>query len=127
MKPYYEVFPSLQYLYFEDSYVLGIVEQDPHLIFLMDAVLTEGHPSYAPPLPENHYCFKRLAIRFEGVSNVRWGASRFGEAYSTDSDGTVDYGNMDTLLLTETQAYAEGSWGEVAFTFSRLAVDYLEP
>ncbi|WP_126419919.1 hypothetical protein [Asticcacaulis excentricus] len=127
MKPYFEACAALQDIYLEDSYVLGIAEQDPDLIFLLDAVLTENHPAYQVPPSEIYYCFKRLALRFENVSHVDWKALRLKNALSTDADGEVDYGNIDTLLLTGNRAHIEGCWGQVELTFSRITVDYLEP
>ncbi|WP_298331829.1 hypothetical protein [Asticcacaulis sp.] len=127
MKPYFEACAALQSLYLEDSYVIGIAEQDPDLIFLLDAVLTENHPAYQAPSSGIYYCFKRLALRFEDISTVAWKALCLKEALTTDADGEVDYGNIDTLLLTDNTAYIEGSWGEVELTFSRITVDYLEP
>lgn len=127
MTPYFVACPALQYLYLEDSYVLGIVEQDPHLIFLIDAVLTEEHPAYVPPPPGIQYCFKRLALRFEDVSNVDWKSMRLRDAHNIDVDGKIDYGNIDSLLFADKTAHIEGSWGEVGLTFSRIVVDYIEP
>ncbi|BEV10448.1 hypothetical protein ATDW_09440 [Asticcacaulis sp. DW145] len=127
MKPYFETCVALQDIYLEDSYVLGIAEQDPDLIFLLDAVLTESYPAYEPPPSESYNCFKRLALRFEAIADLDWRALRLRKAFSADADGEVDYGNIDTLLLTGNSAHIQGSWGEVELTFSRITVEYLEP
>ena len=48
-KQYYDI-PDLEQIYFEDSYVIRIIEKKERLIFILDAVLKEGHTLYQPPI-----------------------------------------------------------------------------
>jgi hypothetical protein len=48
----YAEFPELAHVYLEDSYVLEIRETEASVTFVLDAVLTPGHPGWAEPGPD---------------------------------------------------------------------------
>jgi hypothetical protein len=95
---YYQI-PELSGVYLEDSYVLAIHEYDDRLIFDLDAVLTESHPSYEPPKDGDQYCYRRALLSFSGVSSVEWARKRFIQFTDASGDGDCcslagDWGNV---------------------------------
>lgn len=100
---------SLDGAYLSDSWVLDIAVRPAEVVFELDLVLLPGHPAYHPPEPGEAYCYRRASLRFAGLREVTW---RVGEGPpSVDSDGELDYGNIDTLR-TDGEVYElDGDWG----------------
>jgi len=73
--PYYELTGFAQ-VYFEDSFVTGLIENGAELSFLLDLILREGHPHYSPPKPHEQYCYRRAKLVFARPALVRWEDSR---------------------------------------------------
>lgn len=58
MSQYFDL-RGFEAVYLEDSFVLGVTATPGLLVVDLDVVLTEDHPSYTPPPPEEHYCYRR--------------------------------------------------------------------
>jgi len=121
MKNYVE-FPDLANFYLEDSYVLDIQETEGSITFVLDAVLTPGHPSYAEPPPDEQHRYVTARLTLAGASEIRW-LRRSPRAYR-DATGETDLGNVDRLVLEDDHYEATGDWGEVwVFTTSPPSLD----
>ncbi len=112
---YYQI-PGLEHVYLEDSYVLNVYvlnvkERPSSLEFLLELVLTEKHPHYVPPGPDEQYCYSRARLIFPEVETVRW-LSQTIRPYS-DATGDVDYGNIDELVAENGHYRIAGDWGAV--------------
>lgn len=114
MSTSYEKLPGLAGFYFEDSYVLDITETPDTLSFAMDIVLTEDHPSYQPPRPDEAYCYRHGTLTFSGFREVEW--LERSEASYTDVTGEVDHGNIDSFVSDGGSYRLVGDWGRVRIT-----------
>ena len=112
MQPYWTM-SNFEGLYLEDSYVLGISEADGEVRFKMDIILRETHPEYKKPRHGEIYCYAPAEIIFKNVRNVRW--IRNIMMKYTDKDGTVDYGNIDSMYVNRdnNRFDIEGDWGRL--------------
>ena len=108
--PYYEM-RGLENVYFEDSYVLDLLESANSLMFELKVVLTEKHPLYHAPKPDEQYCYRKAALQFESVSRVVWLERDLRQ--STDANGETDYGNIDAFYADKETYHLEGDWGIV--------------
>ncbi len=110
----------------EDSYVLDIIQTgDTQFRFVLDLVLTETHPAYTPPAPDQQYCYHLGELVFHGVRHIHWLRHTL-HAYH-DASGAVDYGNIDRLYARNGTFFVEGDWGAVAITADRVQVQLLPP
>jgi hypothetical protein len=107
----YEKLPGLAGFYFEDSYVLDITETPDTLSFALDIVLTEDHPAYRPPPPDEAYCYRHGTLTFAGFREVEW--LERSEANYTDVTGEVDHGNIDSFVSDGGSYVLVGDWGRV--------------
>lgn len=122
-KDYYN-FNGFEHIYLEDSFVLEI-QDDPHMIrFSITAVLTEEHPLYYSPSPDEQYCYRDVSIIFKNVRRVRW-ITKTIIPYK-DVTGVIDYGNIDALFLEDDYYHIEGSWGVLEFMSDPPFIEYLE-
>jgi hypothetical protein len=108
---YFETIPALRDIYLEDSYVLAIHESEGELRIDLDAVLTENHPQWTPPKPDEHYCFRRIRLIFERPRRVEW--IRKDMRPSRDATGEIDYGNIWSIQRDGTVYEVEGDLGQL--------------
>ncbi len=109
--PYHQL-PGLKHVYLEDSYVLNIQISPSSVEFSLLVVLTERHPLYTPPQPDERYCYRDGLLRFPKVGRLAW-SERLMIKPATDATGEVDYGNIDEFYLTDGHYYLSGDWGRL--------------
>jgi hypothetical protein len=107
----YDELPGLEHLYLEDSYVLAIDENPDALHFDLEAVLTEQHPHYSPPKPDEQYSYRRVDLVFTAPKAVNW-IKRIMKPF-TDAGGEIDYGNIDSFTWEGDRYELSGDWGHV--------------
>lgn len=116
--------PALSSVYLEDSYVLGIHEHDGKIVFDLDVVLTESHPSYHAPRQGEQYCYRKATLCFLNVQSVEWVKKEFTPF--SDADGASDYGNIDSFV-EENGIYAlEGDWGKVRIECDSIELNLID-
>lgn len=123
MKNYWK-FPSLENLYFEDSFVLEINSDPTKVEFLVETVLKENHPNYSPPKPREQYCYKNLNLLFSDAKEIIW--IERSKNFYTDANNEIDYGNIDVFYQKQNYFYLYGDWGEVKIFDSSLSLKYLQ-
>lgn len=111
MENNYHQVKVFEYIYLEDSYVLGIDEQKNTVVFDMEFVLFESHDLYQPPKVNEQYCYTKGKIIFSNIENIRWIKRNFQPNF--DINGDVDYGNIDMFWIDVANAHLIGEWGEV--------------
>ena len=111
MSDYSESVPALKDIYLEDSFVLAIHENGDEFRFDLEAVLTEDHPQWTPPNPDEQYAYRRIGLVFERPRRVEW--IRKTMRPNRDATGEVDYGNIDSLKWDGTAYELTGDWGQV--------------
>lgn len=117
---YYEL-PKLENLYFEDSYVLDIVQYEKSIVFSIEAVLTEEHLLYSAPLPNEHYCYRNVKLCFSDFDKAIW--IEKSDVYNTDANGEIDRGNIDCFYKFGNYFYLEGEWGKLKILGKKTSVD----
>ena len=110
MNQYYE-WDSFQNVYLEDSFVLSIEETKRQLSIIVEVVLTEKHALYEPPDNGKQYCYKQAKLVFQNLKSIKWIDPSMRPIVA--ADGSVDYGNIDSLELVSDGYHMVGDWGEV--------------
>ena len=118
----YESDPRFEAYYLEDSYVLGLEENEPsRLAFSLLLALTPKHPLYVPPSTAEQHCYRNGLLAFEGVTAIDWTERHFKP--TSDKDGTIDYGNIDAFEITPDGYYVvNGEWGRVTLKAKRASI-----
>lgn len=120
---YFQI-PEFDAVYLEDSYLIALEENETDVSFLLELVITEAHPRYTPPPPDEHYCYKRVRITFPNVRKKVWVTKTFQPI--PDLGGEPDFGNIDVLYRTGSEYRVAGEWGEVHFTSDAPELDFLD-
>jgi hypothetical protein len=120
----YSVMPGLEHIYLEDSYVLDIVARSGWVTFVLDLVLTPGHPSYRPPQPSEQHCYRRAELAFEGVRTLLWRHSQLPPA--RDATGETDLGSIDSFVEVDGRYLLEGDWGSMEVQAAGPRIKLLE-
>ena len=106
-------YPSLsgfEFLYLEDSWVLGVIAKPQVLQMTVDVVLLEGHPDYAPARPGEQYCYRRGTITFSPVTSLQWSGQL---PPAPDVSGEPDYGSLDEFNRVDDEYVLEGNFGRL--------------
>ena len=123
MKDYYE-FPSLEHVYLEDSYVLDIQTEPDAVEISVETVLTENHPEYSDPPPNEQYCYRNGRICFRNAKSITWVKKNM--ILMPDLVGPPDYGNIDVFYFSEGSYHLNGEWGELEIVSSEPLFELVE-
>lgn len=112
-----------EYVDLEDSFVLGwnFNAKSRQLVFDLEVSLWKGHQHYTKPLPNEYTCYKRAQLIFENVVTIYGLLSMDKVKYSTDPDGSVDYGNIKGFHKSGNSVYKFG--GDIAEDFGEVTVE----
>jgi hypothetical protein len=110
VKSYLEL-PDLAEIVLEESWVRGVVAEPGVVRFDVEFVLTEQHPAYHPPLPDEQFCYHRGTLSISGVTKSVWAAQ--GARPSNDADDETDFGHIDALTWDPAHVALEGDWGQM--------------
>ena len=123
MKYYYE-FHSLEHVYLEDSYVLDIQTEPDSVEISVETVLTESHPQYSDPLPNEQYCYRNGRICFQNAKRITWVEKSMIPV--PNLVGPPDYGNIGVFYFSEGSYHLNGEWGELEIVSSEPLFELVE-
>ena len=118
-RPYSDL-PGFHSLYLEDSFVLDVLARPASVVFEVELVLTEDHPDYSLPRPNEQYCYRRGRIIFDDVTRLLWLTKNIAPA--RDAVGESDYGGFDSLTADGSTFSVSGEFGELDLEASACKV-----
>ena len=105
---------AIEDILLEDTFVLSWDRSADFLAFQVLASLLQSHPTASPPASGEWACYKRGVLRFSGVTSVYGLQPQDSVAPTTDPDGSVDYGTIDSLAQVGPGVYCiAGEFGVV--------------
>ncbi|MBO9532556.1 MAG: hypothetical protein J7513_06260 [Solirubrobacteraceae bacterium] len=102
----------------EDSWVRDLQVSPMSVRFALELAVTPQHPRYSPFHPGEQYCYLEAVLFFESVTAISW-TGRPARS-NVDPDGSIDFGNIDTLARRTGQIVVIGEFGELALTTDKL-------
>jgi hypothetical protein len=104
-----------------DSFVLSWSQEGGSLSIDLEACIWPESKYYSKPKKDEYTCYKKAVLSFVGVESIE-GLKPIDSVSltSTDLDGTIDYGNIDSLLKTSSGFEVEGDFGSVVITGGEL-------
>jgi hypothetical protein len=119
----YTSLPGFENVYLEDSWVLDIEAHPARLTFKLEVVLTPEHPLYAPPRPDEQYCYRASTITFANVRALTW--TDQGQPPAVDASGEADFGHIDSFIVAAGHCRLEGDWGQIKVESDPPALDLI--
>lgn len=96
-----------------DSFVLNWSQENDHLSFELEASIWPESEYYIAPKKDEHTCYQKATLEFVGVKNISGLKPKESVQSSTDTDGSVDYGNIDDLKVLDGSFLVIGDFGSV--------------
>jgi hypothetical protein len=96
-----------------DSFVLSWAHDDNQLSFELEASIWPESEYYSKPQNGEYTCYLKAALKFTDVQSLNGLKSIDLVPSTTDPDGSMDYGNIETLSQTETGFNLSGDFGTV--------------
>lgn len=120
----YETLPGLEEVYLEDSFVLDIQRSEDGITFLIEFVVTEQHPKYAPTDAGEQYCYRRGKLTFSEIESIY--ALDVSNKPFIDAQFEQDMGNVDVFRWKGDRFFLTGDWGKLDLISKRLVTSFLE-
>ena len=96
-----------------DSFVLSWVQEADLLRFELEASIWPDSVYYSKPEDDEYTCYRKATLMFRGVQSTVGLKPIDSVPSTTDPDGTVDFGNIETLSQTENGFQLSGDFGSV--------------
>jgi hypothetical protein len=114
---------TLQGIDLTDSCVLSWNQRTGILEFIVEFSLWPESPLYRKPKIDEWTCYRRGALRFEGVIAVEGLKKESEVGFSIDPDGSKDFGNIETFEECADCIRMSGDFGCVLIRCSSWKVD----
>ena len=104
-----------------DSFILNWQCTENEFALLIEASIWPDSQFYQAPKENEYTCYKQAQLTFSNCKTIV-GIKPMKQAKSnTDPDGSIDYGNIDTLAKTELGFELTGEFGNVQIQGGQLA------
>ncbi|MEL4388696.1 hypothetical protein [Shewanella xiamenensis] len=96
-----------------DSFVLDWSYENNSLYFELEASIWPESKYYAEPKLNEYTCYRKAILQFVNTVSVIGLKPKSAVMSSTDSDGSIDYGNIDTLQVVDGGFGLTGDFGNI--------------
>ena len=103
-----------------DSFVLEWQSSEDELVLSIEASIWPSSQHYEEPKENEYTCYKKAQLFFSKCKSIA-GIKAMAQAESiTDLDGSIDYGNIDSLTKTDEGFNLIGEFGNVQIQGGKL-------
>ena len=96
-----------------DSFVFDWSYENNCLYFELEASIWPESKYYAEPKLNEYTCYRKAILQFVNTVSVIGLKPKSAVMSSTDSDGSIDYGNIDTLQVVDGGFELTGDFGNI--------------
>lgn len=112
-----EVFKGID---LNDSFVLDWRFEDNCLCFELQASIWPESTYFVKPKPNEYTCYRKAILQFVDTVAVTGLKPKSAVMSATDPDGSIDYGNIDTLQVIDGGFELTGDFGNVNISGGKL-------
>ncbi|PKH34582.1 hypothetical protein [Shewanella sp. ALD9] len=98
---------------FNDSFVLGWSSNATEITFKIEASIWPDSPHYLNPKPDEYTCYRKCEIQFTDFTSYSGLSEQSSVNPSIDINGSIDYGNIDSLIITNQGFKVVGEFGNL--------------
>lgn len=96
-----------------DSFVLDWCYENDHLSIELEASIWPESIYYSKPKKNEYTCYRKATLKFVGVKEVSGLKPKELVQSTRDPNGSIDYGNIDVLNVTDGSFILVGDFGSV--------------
>ncbi|MDR9768686.1 hypothetical protein RJP56_21810 [Shewanella baltica] len=112
-----EVFKGID---LNDSFVLDWNYENNRLCFELEASIWPESKYYVEPKLNEYTCYRKAILQFVNTVSVTGLKPKSAVMSSTDPDGSIDYGNIDTLQVVYGGFELTGDFGNIKISGGEL-------
>ncbi|MDN5499121.1 hypothetical protein K5M76_02960 [Shewanella xiamenensis] len=103
-----------------DSFVLDWNHKNNCLYFELEASIWPESKHYAEPKPNEYTFYRKAILQFINTVSVSGLKHKSAAMSSTDPDGSIDYGNIDTMQVVDGGFELTGNFGNIKISGGEL-------
>ncbi len=109
-----------------DSFVLFWKVQPRELRFDLELSIWPSSEYYVKPKEGEYTCYRKAHLTFHNCEEINGILDISQVKPSTDANGEVDYGNIDTLVKTDNGYSVYGDFGNVAIVGGKMELEVIK-
>ncbi len=107
----------------QDSFVLGWEVSENQFSIQLEASIWPSSVHYFEPKPNEYTCYKKAVLTFSDFSSISCVNGQSAIEPTTDIDGSIDYGNIDSLIKTESGFFISACFGNVSISNGKVVLN----
>ncbi|WP_330149770.1 hypothetical protein [Shewanella xiamenensis] len=115
-----EVFKGID---LNDSFVLDWSYENNRLCFELEASIWAESKYYVEPKLNEYTCYRKATLQFVNTVSVTGLKTKSAVMSSIELDGSIDYGNIDTLQVVDGGFELTGDFGHIKISGGELRFD----
>lgn len=108
-------------LWLEESFHLEIRQTGDTISLGFEFYLTEDHPLWSEPKPDEWGCYKKGWLIFSSVTSFALNPTN--NRPSSDATGEMDFGNVDTFKIAGNNYMIMTDWGTIDLVADAVKVE----
>tara|TARA_Y100001968_G_scaffold323260_1_gene360657 strand:- start:579 stop:938 length:360 start_codon:yes stop_codon:yes gene_type:complete len=109
---------------FNDSFVLGWSSSQTEIIFKIEASIWPESIHYFEPKLDEYTCYRKCEIKFTNFTSYSGLREQNLVTPTLDKDGSIDYGNIDSLAKTNQGFKVVGEFGSLEIINGEVQVQF---
>ncbi|MBB1347498.1 MULTISPECIES: hypothetical protein [Pseudoalteromonas] len=107
----------------QDSFVLGWEVSENQFSIQLEASIWPSSVHYAEPKANEYTCYKKAVLTFSDFSSISCVNGQSAIEPTTDIDGSIDYGNIDSFIKTESGFFISACFGNVSISNGKVVLN----
>lgn len=103
-----------------DSFVLDWSYENNRLCFELEASIWPASKYYVEPKLNEYTCYRKAKLQFVNTVSITGLKPKSAVISSTEPDGSIDYGNIDTLQVVDGGFELTGDFGHIKISGGEL-------
>jgi len=108
---------------FQDSFVLGWEVSENQFSIQLEASIWPSSVHYVKPKPNEYTCYKKAVLTFSDFSSISCVNGQSAIEPTTDIDGSIDYGNINSLIKTESGFFISACFGNISISNGKVVLN----
>ncbi len=106
----------------QDSFILSWTVSENEFSIQLEASIWPSSVHYTKPKPNEYTCYKKAVLTFSDFTYIESVKEQSEITPTTDLDGSLDYGNIDSFSKTESGFFISACFGSVTIKSGKVVL-----